>query len=154
MKTGKKLIVGIVVIAAVIVGGIFAYGAKARSVQDAVKPGQTKVELAKAMFGLWHLKPQVVRKRFENMTDEEVRSRALSGGNAISALVPETLKTTLPVDGSVTVYSYVQKLRSNFPNGVIVTYLSVFYDTKTDKVLGSRVYEDYAEGLKTWDGVR
>ena len=120
-------------------------------VQEAVsklKIGMTKAELDKAFKKVTLIKVRTVNIR-PGITEEQ--SRAISSSQGFEEVHPEDLVTKqLVFDGNTKVYSYLVKTVKKFANPDRTTYIAVFVDQKTDRVIGWGILEDIMNP-KDWD---
>ena len=141
-------------LARIVLSGVFLFslaGCYEMDVQEAVsklKIGMTKAELDKAFKKLTPLRERTVNIR-PGIT--EVQSRAISSSQGFEEVHPEDLvRKQLVYDGNTKVYSYLVKTVKKFANPDRTTYIAVFVDQKTDRVIGWGILEDIMNP-KDWD---
>jgi hypothetical protein len=141
-------------LARIVLSGVFLFslaGCYEMDVQEAVsklKIGMTKAELDKAFKKVTLIKVRTVNIR-PGITEEQ--SRAISSSQGFEEVHPEDLVTKqLVFDGNTKVYSYLVKTVKKFANPDRTTYIAVFVDQKTDRVIGWGILEDIMNP-KDWD---
>jgi hypothetical protein len=141
-------------LARIVLSGVLLFslaGCYEMDVKEAVsklKIGMTKAELDKAFKKVTLIKVRTVNIR-PGITEEQ--SRAISSSQGFEEVHPEDLVTKqLVFDGNTKVYSYLVKTVKKFANPDRTTYIAVFVDQKTDRVIGWGILEDIMNP-KDWD---
>ncbi len=125
----------------------FIYEKKIDAAYSKLKIGMTKSEIDNAFKDVKFLKEQAIT-RYPNATDGIMKS-SLFKDHVYDDLYPKDIFESVTFDGNVKVFSYLIKKRLNWPNGWIVYYVTIFYDSKSNKVIGWAKIGTYGEA-NTW----
>lgn len=118
------------------------------SVTSKLRLGMSKAELDSAFKDMTFLREQRVAV-YPNRTVEEMRGK-IGPDNPMEWWYPKTLAGQFRFDGNEKVYSYLIQKKYVFANGWFFDYLAVFYDPKTDKVIGWGFFHELGKP-ETWD---
>lgn len=135
------------IIAFFISGCVFMYEKNVNDVYSRLKLGMTKSELDGLFKTVKFLKEQAIIK-YPNISDSSMRTSLLKD-HYYDDLYPKTLFENISLDGNVKVFSYLIKKELNWPNGWIVSYVAIFYDKKSGKVIGWGKISTYGKA-STW----
>ncbi len=113
-----------------------------------LKIRMTKGELDNLFRNVKFLKEQTISK-YPNISDSSMRDSLLKD-SYYGDLYPKNVFENINLDGNIKVLSYLIRKQLNWPNGWLVDYIVVFYDKKSDKVIGWGKIKSYDES-STWE---
>lgn len=113
-----------------------------------LKVGMTTSELNDVFGGFKLIKEQIVTT-YPNSSVKDMRI-SFKNDKSFEEVYPENILSTVSLDGNVKVYSYFVKNTPEWPNGWRTSYILVFVDNRSGKVIGWARDSGLENSVKNW----